>query len=215
MLLLPEAILPHVRQELRSRFKFFHSQTLDSTNLQARREAERGGAEWSIYVSETQTAGRGREGRAWFSPPGGGIYCSVLFRPDSTPAESLVFTRFSALAIDAVLRRAVSPFGAELRVKPPNDLLLNGRKVCGILVESASIQHRTQFVVVGFGINVNQQAFPPEIAGTATSMRLECGRDFDRAELLGAVLTELHQWYETILRLGASEVDRHWRCLVP
>lgn len=216
-LLLPVRLANCLHGEGSSDYGFRHFLSIDSTNLEARRDAERGAKEFTVYVAEEQTSGRGREGRRWYSPAGRGIYCSLLFRPSFEPAENLVFTRISALAIHAALS-ATAGRGAEgresnLRIKSPNDLLLNDRKVCGILVESASIKNVTQFVVAGFGINVNQDYFPEEIADLATSLRLECGRSFDRAQLLADVLRNLRQWYGAIQQLGFDEVDACWHSL--
>lgn len=172
----------------------YHYDTLDSTNTQCKRLAAEG-VESAVVTADCQTAGRGRMGRRFQSPPGLGLYLSVLWRTGLCTETLSVVTPLAAVA---VCRAIEGVCGLRCGIKWPNDLLLGGRKVCGILTESAFRPDGTpDWVIVGIGVNVSQTAddFSPDVAAIATSLRDQLGRDVSRdalAQALVGELTELH-----------------------
>ena len=161
-----------------------------STNSLAMQEAEAGAPAGRVYIADEQTAGRGRGAHAWHSAPGTGLYVSVLMRPAVAPADVLWFSLAAGLAVrDALIK--VTSLEADLRW--PNDLLFGNRKFCGILTELNAEVTRVRHMVIGVGINVHQQQFPPELSTTATSLYLETGRSWPRQEILTALLQSLHR----------------------
>jgi BirA family biotin operon repressor/biotin-[acetyl-CoA-carboxylase] ligase len=168
------------------KLKFFPS--IHSTNTHAMAEADAGAPEGMVYFADEQTAGRGRGAHAWASPPGSGLYLSVLLRPRLAPADVLWISLAAGLAVhDAV--KQVTSLDADLRW--PNDLLLGTRKFCGILTELNAEVTRVRHLVIGIGINVHQPRFPDELRELATSLHIETGRDWPRQDLLAALLQSL------------------------
>jgi BirA family biotin operon repressor/biotin-[acetyl-CoA-carboxylase] ligase len=149
--------------------------------------------EGSVYVAEEQTAGRGRGGHGWHSARSAGIYCSVVLRPQVAPADVLMLSLAAGLAVRQGVEE-VTGLRADLRW--PNDLLLGGKKFCGILIEMNAEATRVRYAVVGMGINVNQETFPASIA--ATSLRMESGRTWSRVELAAALLKSLDREYRRL-----------------
>ncbi|MBD3257947.1 biotin--[acetyl-CoA-carboxylase] ligase [candidate division GN15 bacterium] len=180
-----------------------------STNDLAAEMANAGAAEGTVITAEQQIEGRGRLGRTWFSPFGSGVYVSVIFRPAFEPESAPGMSVMTALALlDAIV--ACSPGEARLKqisLKWPNDLLIGGRKVAGILTELATEDRVISHVVIGIGINVNASPneFPEEIADTATSIYREIGRKINRVELLRAFLRNLEKQYSTYLVHGLKK----------
>jgi BirA family biotin operon repressor/biotin-[acetyl-CoA-carboxylase] ligase len=164
--------------------------TTTSTNDEAKRAAKSGAAHGTTWVAEVQTAGRGRQGRTWTSPPGENLLFSVLARVDLAPSKIPRIALVAGLAVlDAVARAAPE---AEVKIKWPNDVLVGGRKVAGILVEAVTSGSRVDALVVGIGVNVHTRTFPPELADRATSIALLApGTAPDRAEVLADVLESL------------------------
>ena len=164
--------------------------SIHSTNTHAMQQGEAGAPDGSVYFADEQTAGRGRGAHAWSSPPGSGLYVSVLLRPRIAPADVLWLSLAAGLAVrDAVMQ--VTSLKCDLRW--PNDLLFGPRKFCGILTELNAEVTRIRHLVVGIGINVHQQQFPKELATIATSLQIETGRSWPRRELLIALLQSLHR----------------------
>jgi BirA family transcriptional regulator, biotin operon repressor / biotin---[acetyl-CoA-carboxylase] ligase len=161
--------------------------TTESTNDEALRGAKSGAAHGSTWVTEEQRAGRGRRGRTWVSPPGEGLLFSVLLRTGWPPHRLPSLALVAGLAVrDAVAAAAPA---ASPQIKWPNDVLVEGRKLAGILVESTTIGSRVDAVVVGVGINVHTRHFPDELADRATSVALVApGVALDRSSLLADVL---------------------------
>lgn len=208
-LLLPEEVLPRLdARRLGRPYRFFA--TLDSTNLEARRLALAGAPEGTTVVADYQTRGRGRRGRTWIAPPGSSLCVSVVLRPARPPGEVGRLTLLVAVAARRAIRAIT---GLSPEIKWPNDLLLGGRKCCGILLELAAQQDALEFVVAGVGINVNQTAadFGPELAATATSLRQELGRPVPRADLLAALLRSLDHVYEAWLAGADGPLLEEWR----
>lgn len=165
---------------------FFPS--IDSTNTHAMQQAESGAPDGSVYLADEQTGGRGRGAHSWTSPPGSGLYVSILLRPRIAPADILWLSLAAGLAVhDAI--RTVTSLQPDLRW--PNDLLFGSRKFCGILTELNAEVTRVRHAVIGIGINIHQPRFPPEISPVATSLFLEAGRNWPRQELLLALLRSL------------------------
>ena len=178
-----------------------------STNVLAMQAGAAGAAEGSVFLAEEQTAGRGRAGQTWESPKSVGIYCSVLLRPRLTPADVLPLTLAAGVAVANAVHR-VTGLSPDLRW--PNDLLLGGKKVCGILTEMNAEPTRVRYAVVGVGINVNQEKFSGELDGFATSLRRESGRAWSRLELCGALLKSLDAAYRALVAEGPRNALRNF-----
>ncbi|HEX7655044.1 MAG TPA: biotin--[acetyl-CoA-carboxylase] ligase [Verrucomicrobiae bacterium] len=180
-----------------------------STNDVVEKLARDGVKEGVVVFAESQTKGRGRLGRKWMSPPRQGLWFSVLLRPVLHPQETTQLTVISATA----LRRAIIKV-CQLQpdIKWPNDLLLNGRKVAGILTEMSAEMDRVRHVILGIGLDVNQDAagFPPELRTIATSLKQEAGTPFCRADLATAIIRELDADYARICAGRFAEVADEW-----
>ncbi|HUX67318.1 MAG TPA: biotin--[acetyl-CoA-carboxylase] ligase [Terriglobales bacterium] len=167
--------------------------TLDSTQAAALAAGQAGAPEGALFVAERQTRGRGRHGHSWSSPPGAGIYASLLLRPRRPAAALLPLTLAAALAVaDAVGEVA----GLEPEIRWPNDLLLGGKKFCGLLIETTS-SGGEDLAVLGFGINVRPQAWPPELAELATTLDQHTPQPIPRAQLCAAVVRQVERRYRT------------------
>jgi len=212
LLAVPDKLLPEeVLQGLKTRVftgpvHFF--ETLNSTNDLAKELAAQGAPEGAVVVAEAQTGGRGRLGREWNSPPGVGLYVSLVLRPMLPPMELPQITLTTAVAVVRAVRRVA---GLAPGIKWPNDLLLNGKKLGGILTEMETESDRIRHVVVGLGLNVNNPGFPFELAATATSLTLEAGRTFSRVHLLQAWLEEFEELYSRFLNQGFPEILEEWK----
>ena len=178
--------------------------SVTSTNDLLKAMAEAGAAEGTVLVAGEQTRGKGRLGRSFTSAAGKGIYLSALLRPSLPPEALLPLTGFTAEAMGRALKRAV---GAKTQIKWVNDLLLNGKKLCGILTDSAfGAGGRLQYVVVGVGLNVNYDMadFPEELRTLAGSLKTELGRSFDLAPLAAAMIEALDELYAALLTGDAA-----------
>jgi len=182
-----------------------HYFRLPSTNSEAMQAAAGGAPEGSVYIAEEQTAGRGRGGHDWSSPPSSGIYCSAVLRPSLPPADALMLSMMAGLAAAAAVK-SVTNVDADLRW--PNDLLAGERKFCGILTEMNAEVTRVRYAVVGIGLNVNQQEFPPDLQPIATSLRLVTGRNCSRVELTAALLQSLDREYCILQAHNIEEARR-------
>jgi BirA family biotin operon repressor/biotin-[acetyl-CoA-carboxylase] ligase len=180
-----------------------------STNDEASRAALEDHPEGLVIFAESQSAGRGRMGRRWSSPAGRGLWFSVLMRPSLAPSEC---TQLTAASANALVRAIQSTTGITPEIKWPNDLLIKGKKIAGILTEmSAELEH-VRSVVLGIGIDVNQTAseFPADIRNIATSLKLATGKSVSRADLAEAVLHELDREYARILAGDFAAVAEEW-----
>ncbi len=181
--------------------KLYTFDEIDSTNSCVRALADVGAEEGTVVVAEFQTEGRGRLGRSWSAEPGANLLFSVLIRPPFTREQAGILPFFAAVAIT----RAVEPtLGRRVESKWPNDLLIGGKKFCGILLETATQDQRLLHAILGIGINVNQRTFPAELALQATSLACERAHPVDRKALLHTILREMESLYETA-RSGSSE----------
>jgi len=194
-LLLPEILAPLVQGTIFSKH-IHHFYKIGSTNTAAMEAASAGAPEGSVFVAEQQSAGRGRAANQWHSARAG-IYCSVVLRPALPPSDVLVLALAGGLAVQAAVQEIDSRVQVDL--KWPNDLLIEGKKFCGILTEMNAEVTCVRHVVAGFGINVNQASFPPDLAPIATSLRLATGSEWSRVELCGALLKSLDSEYRNLL----------------
>jgi BirA family biotin operon repressor/biotin-[acetyl-CoA-carboxylase] ligase len=199
-LLLPEFLKPLVKGTIFAE-RVHHYFRIGSTNAEAMSAAARGEPEGSVFIAEEQTAGRGRGGHTWLSEKSAGIYCSVVLRPEIAPANTLAISLGAALAVRAAVQEVTS-LVADLRW--PNDVLLAGKKFCGILIEMNAEPTRVRYLVLGIGLNANQSSFPAALKNEATSLRLETGRTWSRVELAAALLKSLHREYQA-LALGRGK----------
>ena len=172
-------------------------ETIDSTNAQAKRLAEAGYGDGTLIVADHQEAGRGRRGRSWETPAGTNIAMSLLLKPEINPNNASMITLVAALAVSKAITQIT---GEPAPIKWPNDIVMNGKKVCGILTEMSAQFDYVNHIVVGIGINVNIESFPEEIAETATSLRIETGKQISRAELIEAVWEQFETVYEVYLQ---------------
>jgi BirA family transcriptional regulator, biotin operon repressor / biotin---[acetyl-CoA-carboxylase] ligase len=204
-LLLPEMLAPSLKGSVFGSGKqLHHYYKIGSTNSEAMRAAAEGAPEGSVFLAEEQLAGRGRGAHTWHSARSTGIYCSVILRPALPPSDALILSLAAGLAV----RSAVTEIAPQLTpdLKWPNDLLLNGKKFCGILTEMTAEVTRVRHLVVGIGINVNQLKFPAELCDAATSLRIESGTEWSRVELCAALLKSLDREYRALLNdAGARE----------
>jgi len=194
-LLLPGMLSPLLQGTIFSK-NIHHYYKVGSTNDVAMDAARGGAPEGSVFLAEQQTAGRGRAAHTWHSARSVGIYGSAVLRPRLAPADALLLSLLAGLATYAAVKDVDS------RVKPdlkwPNDLLIDGKKFCGILTEMHAEVTRVQYVVIGIGINVNQASFPAELQATATSLRQTTGSEWSRVELCAALLKSLDREYAAL-----------------
>jgi BirA family biotin operon repressor/biotin-[acetyl-CoA-carboxylase] ligase len=174
--------------------KILRFESLPSTNTALARLASEGAAEGVSIVADEQTAGRGRLQRAWSSPKGAGLYFSILLRPAIPQNYWPLITFMAALAVGDALREAA---GVQTDIKWPNDILSGERKICGILAEAIDTS-AGRAVIVGIGINLTQNAFPPELANAATSVAEATGQRPDREQILAALRDALARWYSLL-----------------
>jgi len=184
---------------------------LSSTNDLAGELAAHGAREGTVVIAESQSAGRGRLGRTWHSPPGAGLYFSVVLRPGTSILQLL--TLAAGVAIASAIQAAT---GLAPVLKWPNDLYIGRRKLAGILAEAGAAPSGISHVVVGVGINLRSASYPPEVAERATSIAGELGREADRGVVLGECLAEFAARYDDLQHGRREVVLRAWReCAAP
>lgn len=189
--------------------------SVDSTNRVAREMAQKGAPDWTVVVAEQQTAGKGRYRRRWFSPAGKGLYLSIILRPDILPEQMNLVNLTSALAVaeflEKLTQREKRPLSPAL--KWPNDVMINGRKISGILLESGFKGKRIDYLIAGIGINVNQDAaeFPPDLRSRTTSLKRETGRLRPIEALTAPFLTGFYRRLSAALQTGFREVVSQYR----
>jgi BirA family transcriptional regulator, biotin operon repressor / biotin---[acetyl-CoA-carboxylase] ligase len=202
----PDRLYPsEVRFGLQTRLlgrKVVHLNSTGSTNTVARQLAERGVEEGTVVVAETQSRGKGRLGRKWITKPGG-LWMSTILKPAIDPMHASSITLLAAVSVTKALRGA----GLEAVIKWPNDVLVNGKKICGILTEMSAEADAVNFIVLGIGVNVNNDV-PIE---TATTMKAELGRDVDRVKFTQSLLETLEGDYLTFKDEGFTPILWSWR----
>jgi BirA family transcriptional regulator, biotin operon repressor / biotin---[acetyl-CoA-carboxylase] ligase len=199
-LLLPDMLTPLIKGTIFSKH-IHHYYKIGSTNSEAMNAASNAAPEGSVFLAEEQLAGRGRGAHTWHSAKSTGIYCSAILRPPMPPADALLLSLAAGLAVHAAVTE-IAPLPVDL--KWPNDLLLNGKKFCGILAEMNAEATRVRHLVIGVGINVNQAKFPAELRDLATSLRIETGTEWSRVELCAALLKSLDREYRSFIDNGAD-----------
>lgn len=176
--------------------ELFYFDTIDSTNTKAKELAEQGYPSGTLVISDQQIAGKGRRGRSWESPSGCGIFMTLMLKPDINPNNASMLTLVAALAT----ARAISEItGMEAGIKWPNDIVINGKKICGILTEMSAQFDYINHIVIGIGINVHNESFPDELKETASSLLLEGGKKYRRAELIAKFLEHFETYYGKFL----------------
>ncbi len=185
----------------------WHAET-DSTQRVARDRARAGAAEGTIVIAESQTAGRGRLGRTWHSPPGRNVYCSVVLRPALPPSTVPQLALVAGLSV----ARAVETLGLRPAIKWPNDVQLEGRKVAGVITEMDAELERVHSVVLGIGVNVNARVadFPPYLRDVATSLALAAGRPVDRVRFAARLLDALEADHRRFVAGGFAALRPEW-----
>lgn len=172
--------------------------TIDSTNTKAQELAEKGYPSGTLVVADKQESGKGRRGRSWVSPSGTGIFMTLMIKPDINPNNASMLTLVAALA---VAKAITSVTGEEALIKWPNDIVVNGKKVCGILTEMNAQFDYINHIVVGIGINVHNESFPEEISQMASSLMIEAGgKRFHRAQIIAETMSYFEQYYDTFLK---------------
>ncbi|MGN0160549.1 MAG: biotin--[acetyl-CoA-carboxylase] ligase [Lachnospiraceae bacterium] len=170
---------------------------VDSTNNVIKKEAENGAPAGTLAIAEIQTAGRGRRGRSWSSPKSSGIWMSYLLRPEIAPGNASMLTLVAAMAA----RKAIyQETGLETLIKWPNDIVVHGRKVCGMLTEMNAEVDWVHYVVIGIGFNVNTKEFPEEIRPVATSLQIEMGHTVNRSNIIAKFGKAFEEYYDLFLQ---------------
>ena len=169
----------------------------DSTNIQAKKQAEAGAEHGLLVVAEKQSAGKGRRGRGWNSPSGKNAYFSILLRPEIRPEHAPMLTLVMAVSVVQAVKEIAD---VQAMIKWPNDVILNGKKICGILTEMSSEIDYVNHVVIGAGINVNEEVFPDEIKEKATSLFCETGNRYRRAEIAACAVEKFEDNYSRFIK---------------
>jgi BirA family biotin operon repressor/biotin-[acetyl-CoA-carboxylase] ligase len=211
LLKIPDILVPSLIQaelgESEIGRTIIHHFRADSTNTAALNLAQKGAEHGTVVVAEEQTAGRGRLGRPWHSEKSSGIYASVILRPPFSPAAAPILTLMAGVATQHALSAAT---GLSVDIRWPNDLLVNGKKVAGILTEMSAELGRLHAVVLGIGINVNHREMPAELKPIATSLRIESQRPWSRVQVFIALLKELERYYHLLLEKGSAAIAERW-----
>ncbi len=177
----------------------FYYPEIDSTNIRAKQLGEENAPHGTLVVADMQTAGRGRRGRGWVSPPGHSIYMSLLLRPDIRPGNAPMLTIVMAYSVAEAIRDCT---GLNVQIKWPNDIILNGKKIVGILTEMSTEIDYINHVVIGVGINVNMESFPEELSDKATSLRIEMGKSVKRSPIIAETMIRFEACYEQFAQKG-------------
>ncbi len=210
-------VLPLQIQEVQSALdtmrlgrEFHYFNQLDSTNAYARRLAEQGDPEGAVVIAEQQTQGRGRLGRSWVSPPHLNLYLSILLRPKLAPVHAPQITLTAAVALADTVASFVPKPPA---IKWPNDVLLDGKKLAGILTESSCAAERIEFVILGIGVNLNfpQELMPPGIRERATSVMAVTGHKVSREAFARRLIQDLDRCYGILEESGFDAVAPRWK----
>ena len=187
---------------------------ISSTNDEAFRLGISGAPEGTAVIADNQTKGKGRLQRVWHSPPGSNIYTSIILRPNFKPEQAPQISIAAGVAVAEILNEYCP---GHVQLKWPNDVLLNKKKVCGILAQMKTSLNDIDFVVLGIGINVNigYNQLPPDIRTIATSLAIESGREIARLELIISLYENLAKWYKQLLQKGFGAIKEKWLNLAP
>jgi len=187
---------------------------ISSTNDEAFRLGISGAPEGTAVIADSQTKGKGRLQRVWHSPPGSNIYTSIILRPNFEPEQAPQISIAAGVAVAEILSEYCP---GHVQLKWPNDVLLNNKKVCGILAQMKISANCIDFVVLGIGINVNigYNQLPPDIRIIATSLAIETGREIARLELIISLYENLAKWYKQLMQRGFGAIKEKWLNLAP
>lgn len=185
---------------------------IDSTNARVRQLAEQDAAEGTVVIADRQSAGKGRLGRRWESPSAVNLYCSILLRPQIPVQQAPQLTFLSAVAVAETLKQR---YQLSVKVKWPNDVLVSGKKIAGLLNEMNAETEQIHFVILGIGVNLNMTAdqFPKELNYPATSVLLERGEEIDRVAFIREFLQRIDRYYAEFLQDGFGPIRRRWEAL--
>jgi BirA family biotin operon repressor/biotin-[acetyl-CoA-carboxylase] ligase len=209
-MIVPRRIQDGLQTELIGK-EIHHFAGVTSTNDVAKKLAVEGAEEGTVVIAETQTDGRGRVGRGWFSPRGG-VWFSTILRPKVSPEDALKLTLTTAVAVARVIRKTLR---LNSEIKWPNDVLIEGKKVCGILTEMSTSGKVVDFVILGVGINanVNIDSFPAHLRNSVTSLKKELRQEVPRERFLQALLEEFELYYKMFTRNEFDLILEEWRDL--
>jgi BirA family transcriptional regulator, biotin operon repressor / biotin---[acetyl-CoA-carboxylase] ligase len=185
----------------------FYSPAVRSTQAEAHRIAGEGAEDGTLVIADLQEGGKGRLGRVWHSPSGTGIWMSLLLRPKLELHQCPQLTLVAAVAVVEAIRKYT---GLQVAIKWPNDILLDGKKICGILTELNAEATVVNYIIIGIGINVNTPSFPAELQSVATSLRIEGGQDFSRVQLVQRILERFESLYVAYLEEGFASLKERW-----
>jgi BirA family biotin operon repressor/biotin-[acetyl-CoA-carboxylase] ligase len=211
-LLLPDEVLPRCSAKIMGQAQYRHHLTIDSTNTEARNMAESGCPHGTLIAAETQSGGKGRKGRDWASPAECGIYATLVLRPPLAPEDTPLLTLLTAVTTAEAVIEAT---GITPAIKWPNDILVNGKKVAGILTELSSDMDRVEYVLIGIGINVNTptKLLPKRPIFPASSLAVESGKRQSRQKLLAKWLEIFELEYRKLLAGNRQQLLDHWKSL--
>jgi len=185
---------------------------IDSTNEKAHTLAFQGFQEGTVVTADLQTKGRGRRGRHWYSPEGG-LYCSIILRPDISPDDIIMFERMAGIALWETIHHFVPE---EVGLKEPNDILIKGKKVAGLLIEAKWRKGKLQHLITGVGINCtgDLDSLPKDLNSRITSLSKERGRLVSPSEALNILIRFMNQWYKILMSGDADGISNRWKALV-
>lgn len=192
---------PEIKSILKTKWagqEVLYFDTIDSTNTKAQELAEKGYPSGTLVVADQQVSGKGRRGRGWVSPSGTGIFMTLMIKPDINPNNASMLTLVAALAVAKAIKDVTQE---DAKIKWPNDIVVNGKKVCGILTEMSAQFDYINHIVIGIGINVHNESFPEEISSMASSLMIEAGgKKFRRAEIIAQTMLYFEKYYEIFLQ---------------
>ncbi len=204
--IVPEEIYLNLKKgNLGQEIRYFNR--VVSTNKKTKMMAVEGEKDGTIVIAEEQTAGRGRLGREWFSPPGTGLWFSLLLRPNFKPEKAPLLTVVASLAV----ADALECYGIKAAIKWPNDILINGKKVCGILSEMSADLDKINYAIIGIGINVAQKDFPDFLTEIATSLFMVTGVKVNRNRLLQQIISSFKSYYDLLLTDKTHKLINFWQ----
>ncbi len=211
-LLLPNEIKDDLGTSVFGKKDIEYFKEIDSTNIKAKDLAEGGAPEGTVIIAEKQVKGRGRKGRTWLSPEGEGIYASLILRPAMAPSGAPKITLMTAVAIAEALLSLVQ---IKITIKWPNDIMIRGKKLAGILTEISTDMDAVNYIIVGLGLNVNtpSQDFTEELKDRATSIYIETGEPISRARLVRAYLEYFEKYYEMFKANNFTPIMNRWKQL--
>ncbi|WP_058486500.1 biotin--[acetyl-CoA-carboxylase] ligase [Defluviitalea phaphyphila] len=175
----------------------YHYYQIDSTNKEAKKMAVNGAKEGTIIISEEQTLGKGRLGRGWISPPRLGIWMSIILRPLVSPLDASKITILGGLSVCKAIEKVT---GLDVKIKWPNDIVINKKKVCGILTEMSAEMEKIDYIILGIGVNVNNENFPEDLKDKASSLKIEGNKKYNRKEIVQEIIMQFEKYYEIFIR---------------